>query len=93
MNRQKNLSVRFTDDTKAELKKLHESHEIKPAALVRIAVDRFLASYEKDGPQAVGLPAPLRKKAKGATIQKTDEAYAARPETAQPTKAKRVASP
>jgi len=51
MNRQKNLSVRFTDDTKAELKKLHESHEIKPAALVRIAVYRFLASYEKDGPQ------------------------------------------
>ena len=50
MNRQKNLSVRFTDDTKAELKRLHESHEIKPAALVRIAVDRFLASYEKDGP-------------------------------------------
>jgi len=33
MNRQKNLSVRFTDDTKAELKKLHESHEIKPAAV------------------------------------------------------------
>jgi len=66
MNRQKNLSVRFTDDTKAELKRLHESHEIKPAAPVRIAVDRFLAS---------------------------DETYAARPETAQPTKAKRVASP
>lgn len=49
MNRQKNLSVRFTDDTKAELKKLHDSHEMKPSTLVRLAVDRFLEAYEKDG--------------------------------------------